>query len=515
MYLLIYLSQKKSRSKVPCSNRLVYNIKPVEKFYITTSIPYVNGQPHLGHAMEFVQADALARYHRQLKQDVLFSTGVDEHGAKNLESAQKNNKDPQVFVDEMTTNFINICKKLNISADRFIRTTDLAHKAAVQYLWQQMAAKGDIYKGIYKGYYDVGEEEFVTETEAQKNKGVSPHNGRPYQILEEENYFFKLSKYTAALKQLIETDAYKIIPNSRKHEILSLLNQGLQDISFSRPKGKLSWGVEVPGDPQHVMYVWPDALGNYITVLGYPDQPDFKKYWPADLHVIGKNILRFHAALWPAMLMSLGLSAPKALYVHGFITVDSKKMGKSLGNAISPNEIIDKYGTDSFRYFFLRHIPSYEDGDFTWERLEAAYSNELADQLGNAVSRLAAMITRYQNGLIGDIPDPEHDIGLYQQAIEECRFDRALEEVWEQVKGLNQYIEETRPWQLAKSKDADHLREVLANAVASLLEIAALLQPFMPDTAAKIQDVFASGVLKPLAGPLFPKHDQPNPADPA
>jgi methionyl-tRNA synthetase len=481
----------------------------MSKFYITTSIPYVNGEPHLGHAMEFVQGDALARYLRARDVEVLFSTGVDEHGAKNLEKAAQNNLEPQAFVDNMSQHFVELCKRLNISNDRFIRTTNPAHKEAVKYLWQQMAAKGDIYKGTYKGYYDVGEEEFVTETEARKNKGISPHNGRPYEVLQEENYFFKLSKYADSVRQLIESNQYLVVPENYKNEILSLLKQGVQDISFSRPKEKLPWGVEVPGDPNHVMYVWPDALGNYITLLGYPGGADFTKFWPADVHIIGKNIIRFHAIIWPAMLMSLGLALPKRLYVHGFITVDGKKMGKSLGNAIAPDEIIQKYGTDAFRYFFLRHIPSYQDGDFSWERMEAAYNDELADQLGNAVSRTAAMITQFQKGVVGEIPAAGHDFTQYEESMESFRFDRALDEVWEQIKGLNQYIEETKPWALAKLKDEEHLREVLATTTSNLLEIAQLLVPFMPDTAAKIQGVFGTGMLQPLPTSLFPKQEQP------
>jgi methionyl-tRNA synthetase len=485
----------------------------MSKFYITTSIPYVNGEPHLGHAMEFVQGDVIARYLRSSGVEVLFSTGVDEHGAKNLEKAKQSNKEPQVFVDEMSPHFARLCKTLNISNDRFIRTTSPEHKEAVKYLWQQMVAKGDIYKGTYKGYYDVGEEEFVTPTEAKKNKGVSPHNGRPYEVLEEENYFFKLSKYANVIRKLVESNEYLIIPENYQHEILAFLKQGLQDISFSRPKDKLPWGVEVPGDPNHVMYVWPDALGNYITVLGYPGGADFQKFWPADVHIVGKNIIRFHAVLWPAILMSLGIALPKRLYVHGFITVEGKKMGKSLGNAIPPGDIIKKYGTDAFRYFFLRHIPSYHDGDFSWDRMEAAYNDELADQLGNAVQRTAVMISKYQKGLIGDIPAPGHDVAPYEQALEEFRFDKALDEVWEQIRGLNQYIEETKPWELVKSGDEEHLREVLATMAANLLEIASLAAPFMPDAAAKIQDTFGSGMLKPLPGLLFPKH-QPSPPQP-
>jgi methionyl-tRNA synthetase len=282
----------------------------------------------------------------------------------------------------------------------------------------------------------------------------------------------------------------------------------LEDISISRPKDKISWGIPVPGDVNQVMYVWFEALMNYITVLGYPEAQNFKDFWPANLQIIGKDIIRFHAAIWPGMLMSLGLPLPKTLYVHGFIDIDGKKMSKSLGNFVSPYEVLDKYNTDVFRYFLLRHIPSNTDGDFSWKRLEAAYNSELADQLGNAVSRIAAMVTKYQNGIIGDIPAPEHDLGPFQQALEECRFDRALDEIWEQVRGLNQYIEETKPWELAKDKDEEHLREVLSYMVGSLLQIADMLVPFMPETSAKIKGVYGSGVLNPLSSPLFPKAEK-------
>jgi methionyl-tRNA synthetase len=255
------------------------------------------------------------------------------------------------------------------------------------------------------------------------------------------------------------------------------------------------------------MYVWFEALMNYITVLGYPEHADFKTYWPADVQVIGKDILRFHAAIWPAMLLAMGLPLPKALYVHGFVMVDGKKMSKTLGNVVAPKDVVAKYGVDAFRYYFLRHIPSYEDGDFSWSKLEEAYNSELADQLGNAVSRTAAMITKYQKGMIGDIPEPKHDIAQYQQALADFRFDRALDEVWEQVRGLNQYIDETKPWEIAKTGDEAHMREVLAYMAANLLEIADLLAPFTPGSANKIREVFGTGMLKPLPGPLFPKHE--------
>jgi methionyl-tRNA synthetase len=244
---------------------------------------------------------------------------------------------------------------------------------------------------------------------------------------------------------------------------------------------------------------------NYITVLGYPEHTDFKEFWPANVQIIGKDIIRFHAAIWPAMLMSLGVELPKTLYVHGFVTSGGKKMSKSIGNVIHPKEVVDKYGVDAFRYYFLRHIPSYDDGDFSWERFEAAYNNELANELGNAVQRTVAMVQKYQNGMIGAIPEGAHDVAQYEQALAACRFDRAVEEVWEQVRGLNQYIDEAKPWEVAKSGDEDHLREVLAYQSASLLEIASLLEPLLPDTAAKIKAIFSEGVIRSIDGTLFPK----------
>lgn len=474
-------------------------------YYVTTSIPYVNGEPHLGHAMEFVMADVLARRARQQRQTVLFSIGTDEHGGKIAEKAAELKLTPGALADQMSQRFSELAVKLNISNDRFIRTTDEGHQQRAKLIWK--AFQEDIYKSQYIGWYCTGDEEFFSEQVVKANHGVCPDHNRPYERIEEENYFFKLSKYSQAVLAAVQSGDFLVIPETKRNEILSLLKSGLEDISISRPKDSIGWGIPVPGDTEQVMYVWFEALMNYITVLGYPEHADFKNFWPANVQVIGKGILRFHAAIWPAMLMALKLPLPKQLYVHGYVTVDNKKMGKSLGNSVSPDEIITKYGTDAFRYYFLRHIPSYNDGDFSWLTFEAAYNHELANELGNAVQRTVVMLQKYQDGAIGDIPPAEHDIAQYDEALTVCRFDRALDEVWEQVRGLNQYIDEEKPWVIAKEGDLEHLHEVLAYQVSSLLNIARLLEPFMPDTAAKIQAVFKGSTVEPTKGTLFPKLD--------
>ncbi len=473
-------------------------------YYVTTSIPYVNGEPHVGHALEFIQADVLARTARQQGKAVIFSTGSDEHGSKVYQTAVKLGMTPEDLAAKMSEKFKDLAKSLNVSNDRFIRTSDKGHEQRAQIIWKNLSQ--DIYKAKYVGWYDVKQEEFVPESKADPER-MKPEHPQAYQKLEEENYFFKLSKYTEQVKQAIESDKFHIVPKTRKHEILSVLKEGLEDISISRPKDKLSWGIPVPGDNTQVMYVWFEALMNYITVLGYPEHEDFKSFWPANTQVIGKDIIRFHAAIWPAMLLSLGLELPKQLYVHGFVTLNGETMSKSRGNVVAPKDVIDKYGAEAFRYYFLRHIPSYEDGDFSWEKIAAAYNNELANELGNAVQRTVAMIMRYQNGLIGDIPPAQHDTAPIHEAIEQCRFDRALDEIWEQVRGLNQYIDETKPWEIAKTDDKGHLREVLAYQASSLLEIADLLEPFLPETAVKIRNVFDTGVIRPMTETLFPKFE--------
>lgn len=475
-------------------------------YYITTSIPYVNAPPHIGFALELIMADVLARAARADGKSVIFSTGSDEHGGKIEEKAAEKGITPKQFTDEMSQLFRDLAKSLNVSNDRFIRTTDAGHEQRAGLIWK--ALEKDIYKGSYTGWYCTGDEAFFPEKTVKENNGVCPSHNRPYEKVEEENYFFKLSSYAPQILQAIETEAFQILPATRRNEILNVIKDGLDDISISRPKDKITWGVAVPGDDKQVMYVWFEALMNYITVLGYPEHEDFKAYWPASVQVIGKDISRFHAAIWPGMLFALGLELPKTLYVHGFINAEGGvKMSKTLGNVIDPIEIIDEYGADVLRYYLLRHIPSYEDGEFSKNRLAEAYNNELANELGNAVQRTAAMITQYQNGLIGNIPEAGHDVGEYEAALKQCKFDRALDEVWEQVRGLNQYIDESKPWEIKKTGDADHLREVLAYQVSCLLEIAQLLQPFMPETALKIKQVFTDGVVRPIEGTLFPRKE--------
>lgn len=476
-------------------------------YYISTSIPYVNGDPHIGHALELVMADVLARSARAQGHPVIFSTGTDEHGGKVAEKAAANNLTPKQFADQVSQKFRDLGKSLNISNDRFIRTTDAGHEQRAQIIWK--ALEKDIYKDSYSGLYCTGCEAFVTEAQAKDNNGVCPHHDKPYETLKEENYFFKLSAYSTKIQAAIENGSFKIVPESRRNEIMNVIKDGLDDISISRPKDKISWGVAVPGDSKQVMYVWFEALMNYLTVLGYPEHDDFKQYWPANVQVIGKDILRFHAAIWPGMLLALGLPLPETLFVHGFITVDDKKMSKSIGNVVTPQAIIDEYSTDVLRYYLMRHIPSHDDGDFSWGRLLEVYNSELANELGNAVQRTTAMVKTYQNGIIGNIPPSTHDIAQYIEAVKDCRFDRALEEAWDQVRGLNQYIEEQKPWEINKNGDKDHLQEVLAYLVSCLLEIATLLQPFMPETALKIRHVFEEGVIQPIEGTLFPRKEAP------
>ncbi len=482
---------------------------PQKKLYITTAIPYVNGTPHIGNALDYLLADIWTRYQKQNGHEVRFQVGTDEHGNKIAAKAAEAGITPKEFTDSMFGNFEDLMKKVGAQYTDFIRTTDDHHVQAVQYIWKQL--KPYIYKGTYSGWYCIGHEAFFTDKEVQATGGVCLDHQAPYQQVSEENYFFKTSAFTDKIKEAITNGSMQIVPEFRKNEFLELIKDGLADVSVSRPKKSLTWGIPVPDDPEQIMYVWLDALANYITVIGYPDRVDeYSAFWPADVEVIGKDILRFHAGIWPAMLLGIGLQLPKKLLVHGFVNIGGAKISKSVGNVIDPNEIIDQYGLDAFRYFFSRHIPTLDDGDFTWEKFESAYNGELGNDLGNLISRVAGMITRYQAGVIGASEQAEHDMTAYHQAMERLEFNKAIDEVWNKVRSLNQYIDNVKPWEIAKQvgKDAEaeaHLSEVLAHCAGALVQIGDLLIPFLPGTANAIHETFESGVIKPLDGVLFPK----------
>ncbi len=481
-----------------------------KNLYVTTAIPYVNAKPHIGNAMDYLYADIWARYQKQLYPDRLlrFSAGTDEHGNKIAAKALEQNIAPQQYADQQYKAFADLMKKLGANYTDFVRTTDPHHEQSIQHIWHKLQPY--IYKGKYEGWYCVGHEAFFTEKEVTETNGTCPDHQTPYEKLSEENYYFKLSQFGPQIKEAIENKRMIIEPEFRQKEILNLIDSGLKDVSVSRPKKSLSWGVPVPNDPDQVIYVWIDALPNYLSVIGYPDKEVWKDFWPAEVQVLGKDILRFHAAIWPAILIALELPLPKKLLVHGFINVDGKKISKTVGNVIDPNEIIDSYGLDVFRYYFSRHIPTLDDGDFTWEKFEDAYNNELANELGNLIQRVGSMINRYQSGVIGDHPKPEHDIKQYRDYMNELKFNRALDEVWNMVRELNVYIENVKPWQVAKAaeqspEEKEHLDQILAYASGSLLQIADLLTPFLPNTAKTINEVFASGLVKLPESVLFPK----------
>lgn len=480
-----------------------------KKLYITTAIPYVNGTPHIGNALDYLIADIWTRYQRQNGFEVRFQVGTDEHGNKIAAKAAEEGIDAKAYTDKMFVNFESLMKKVGAQYTDFIRTTDAHHESSVQYIWKQLEPY--IYKGSYSGWYCVGHEAFFTDNEVQALGGICPDHQKPFEQVSEDNYFFKTSAFTDQIKEAINNGTMQILPEFRKKEFLELIKDGLADVSISRPRKSLSWGVPVPNDPDQVMYVWLDALSNYITVIGYPDRPDeYKSFWPADIQVVGKDILRFHAGIWPAMLLALGLELPKNLLVHGHININGAKISKSVGNVIDPNEIIDQYGLDAFRYFFSRHIPTLDDGDFTYEKFETAYNSELGNDLGNLIQRVSSMITRYQAGVIGESQQTEHDMTLYHGAMEALEFNKAIDEVWNMVRSLNQYIDNVKPWEVAKEigKDPEaepHLAEILAHCAGALVQIGDLLVPFMPNTAATIHEIFESGVVKQSEGVLFPK----------
>lgn len=471
-------------------------------FYITTAIPYVNDLPHIGTAYGLIAADVVARYQRQQGMEVLFSAGTDENGQKIVQAAKKADKKTSEFVDWMDEAWQSTWDQLGISYDRFVRTTDKDHQKAVEAFIKTVQASGDLYKGTYEGLYCVGCEEFKKESDLVDGHCPDHPDEKP-QKLKEENYFFKLSKYQAQLLKYIEEHPEFIQPESRRNEMMAFIKGGLEDFSASRPnKG---WGITWPGDDKQVVYVWFDALVNYLTAAGYPGEAP---WWPADIHLIGKDITRFHCIYWPAMLMSAGLPLPKQVFAHGFFTIEGKKISKSLGNAINPVAMAGEYGVDALRFYLMKEMPFGSDGEFSHERFREVYESELANEFGNAVQRVSSMVARYLSGTVGEIPKASHDVGLYHQEMQKLRLDRALDELWVHVRGVNQFIEEEKPWELAKS-DHEQLVKVLQQAVADILHIGQLLTPFIPATAARVAQTFSNGKIDGSVGILFPKFDAP------
>ncbi len=480
----------------------------MDKFYITTAIDYVNATPHLGHALEKTQADAIARYKRLLGKDVFFLTGTDEHGVKVSRAAEERGENVKKFVEKISEIFKNFAEKLNISNDDFIGTSDRKrHFPGAEKIWKKLFDKGDIYKANYKGFYCIGCEAFITRKDLKDGKCLA-HNREPEEI-NEENYFFALSRYREKIKEAVISGAFKIIPESRKNEVLGLIEEGLEDVSFSRPAKDISWGIPVPHDSSQTMYVWADALSNYISALGYgsANEKKFEKYWPADIHVIGKDILRFHALIWPGMLISAGLDLPKNLLVHGFVIFGRQKMSKSLGNVINPFDLIDYYGTDAVRYYLTREILVTEDGDLTEEKFKEAYNANLANGLGNYVSRVLKMAVDYFGGLIKkpeetllvQIPFKKYGKEFfsvpyvldkfiwpeYQKHMDNLELNKAMDVVWAAISQLDGYIQDYQPFKLVRT-DIDKTHAVLWNLVFGLANISWMLKPFMPQTADKI-----------------------------
>lgn len=462
-------------------------------FYITTPLYYVNSRPHIGHAYTNVLCDTFARYHRLRGEKVFFLTGTDEHGTKIEKAAQGENLAPRAYVDKIVPHFKSLWELLGVRYDHFIRTTDEAHKKTVQNILRDLEAKGEIYKKDYQGWYCTPCESFWTELQLQEKKCPDCH--REVQALNEENYFFKLSKYQKWLTDYIQTHPDFIRPEIRKNEILGFLKEPLEDLCISRPRARLSWGIDYPTSPEHVVYVWFDALVNYVSAAGYTvDGERFKTLWPADLHLVGKDILRQHAVYWPIMLKASGVEMPKTVLAHGWWTLAGAKVSKSRGNAVDPVTLCRKYGVDAFRYFLLREVTIGFDGAFSEDLLAERYTSDLANDLGNLWFRFASMLEKYFGKKIPktqvkkEFVKEWHDLnGSVNDALENLDPRRALELIWGVVTKSNQFVEEKKPWVLAKDPGKkEELAEALVILGERLAHVAVLLQAFLPETAGKI-----------------------------
>ncbi|MEK9195640.1 MAG: methionine--tRNA ligase [Patescibacteria group bacterium] len=461
-----------------------------KKFYITTTLPYVNDEPHIGFAMEIIKADVIARYHEAQGDEVIFNTGTDEHGLKIYRKALEQGKDPQEYVDEYAEKFKELKSLLNLSFTHFIQTSNPEHKKAAQEFWRICAAHDDIYKKSYRIKYCVGCE--LEKTDSELTDGACPiHPHLKLELIEEENYFFRFSKYQQPLLDFYETHPDFVMPSFRFNEIKRFVSDCLQDFSISRLKAKMPWGVLVPDDPEQVMYVWFDALINYISTLGWPEDArhEFKNFWPGT-QIAGKDNLRQQSAMWQAMLMSAGLSPSKQILIQGFITVDGQKMSKSLGNVIAPKTLVEKYGTDPVRYYLLREISSGEDGDFSIKKFEERYNGDLANGLGNLVARVATLgekvspVSLQQNEEM--MKEIERVCALAQQYIESFRLNEALGVIWELIGYGDRHINDTKPW--AIKNDTATLQNIIAGASVLIDAIRESIEPFLPETAQKIRE---------------------------
>ncbi|MDQ4148815.1 MAG: methionine--tRNA ligase [Actinomycetota bacterium] len=468
-----------------------------DTFYLTTPIYYVNDVPHVGHAYTTVAADFIARYHRLAGEKVFFLTGTDEHGQKIAQAAAERGLDPQQWCDQMVPRWVDVWARLEISYDDFIRTTEDRHTKPVQELVQRLYDQGDIYLDTYEGYYCVACEAFYQPSELVN--GLCPIHERPVEIVKEENYFFRLSAYADRLLDLYESEPELVQPEVRRNEVISFVKGGLQDLSISRTS--FTWGVPIPWDPKHVMYVWIDALQNYTTAVGQGTDPErFRRLWPADLHLIGKDILRQHAVIWPALLMAAGFDIPRTIFAHGYLTVGGKKMSKTNLTGISPHELIDTFGADGYRYHFLREGTFGQDGSFSWEAMVARYNADLANDLGNLVSRALAMTTSYFEAVVpapGALSQPEHDLRAAAYKAGEELDDRvrrldpggALAGVFELVRAANHYIDHWAPWKLAKQPEQkEQLATVIHSVCEAIRQISILISPAMPSASRRIRE---------------------------
>ena len=504
-----------------------------QSYYLTTPIYYVNGAPHIGHAYTSVAADVLARWQRLDGRDVFFLTGTDEHGQKVEKAAQDAGVDPQAFVDRVSADFREMAAIMGVSNDAFIRTTDAAHKRACAELWRRLRAAGEIYLGHYEGWYAVRDEAFYGEDELVAGPGgarLAP-SGAPVEWVREPSYFFRLSAWQERLLAFYEANPDFIAPAARRNEVLSFVRGGLHDLSVSRTT--FSWGVPVPDDPAHIMYVWLDALTNYLSAVGFPDERAPRwRYWPADLHLVGKEIVRFHAVYWPAFLMAAGLPVPKRIFSHGWWTVEGEKMSKSVGNVIDPRELVATFGLDPVRFFLLREVPFGNDGDYSRRALIGRLNSELANDLGNLAQRTLSLIARNCGGVLpGQGVETEDDAGMraaaralpgsVRTALDRLAFHEALEECWKLIRAANAYIDRQAPWALKRTDEA-RMGDVLRVLGDVLRVVATVLQPFMPGSMARMLDQLgvpaelrnvealsvhlAAGTMLPAPAGIFPRY---------